>query len=802
KYSTIEKYKGALHLVEASNFKGIIVIFDEFGKYLENSAHNLNTKFLQDFAEFANRQPNLNLLLITHRSLSNYGNNDELRKIEGRFNELSLHNGFDTIYVLIEQILKRSLKWNNYNPPKDRYPLHDNTMFLLPRISELVAQNERTMFTFLASHHKWTLHDFIQTAEVGELITPDFLWDYFELQFRKENTESIIYEQFDLVNKLVDSASESNKLTDLQLKIIKTIALIYIAGYFESLPPTYDVIEKIYGHIPNFHNDFNTLKDNKYIIYESVNDGYLSIRRVSSIDIKNEIVSLQLRTKQRPVDILNEVARRIAVYPYRYNDEKHITRYWRVCFVDKMNLAIYNNNLKGDGIIVCEYGQLNEKIHLAKNEHFLKSSNNKTIDEILLKYGAVTKLQEKAYTDSLFYNELEFIKQDLLTAISNFTSEYLTNSQLSEKISQKSDNLYQNYPIYNYELLNRNILSTTMLKSRNKVIEFILENGVNSAKDVPESWTKQELLVFESFKASLEEIANKEILERINKHVENNSDFKELYEILVQYESGFGIRLGALPLYFSYIFSKTKHPYTKFYHNEEEIPLSANLFDVILNSVQTDKDNWTYSFTEHASIEKLNKDLKDLSAIFEKYIIEQSDPITPHIITNAIERWRWTIPQLTVNCNKHYEVLFSVVEKQISKPTQFLLNDLKNIENLVGKSLPEIKMELDNYLNRCYAKVAERYLVGVNEVDKVSKLRFGLKLKDLNEQQFKELLTTTNYKKVTQQKNIKPLKLTGFAEKLNNVLTSELKEFGDVVAMGDKLKILEQLKGMVENGIL
>ena len=37
------------------------------------------------------------------------------------------------------------------------YPLDTSSLFILPRISELVAQNERTIFTFLASNQKNSL---------------------------------------------------------------------------------------------------------------------------------------------------------------------------------------------------------------------------------------------------------------------------------------------------------------------------------------------------------------------------------------------------------------------------------------------------------------------------------------------------------------------------------------------------------------------------------------------------------------------------------------------------------------------
>jgi hypothetical protein len=66
------------------------------------------------------------------------------------------------------------------------YPLHPVTTFILPRLSELIAQNERTLFTFLSSNHKNTLSEFLRNEQGNfPLLTPDKLYDYFEPLLKK-----------------------------------------------------------------------------------------------------------------------------------------------------------------------------------------------------------------------------------------------------------------------------------------------------------------------------------------------------------------------------------------------------------------------------------------------------------------------------------------------------------------------------------------------------------------------------------------------------------------------------------------
>ena len=61
------------------------------------------------------------------------------------------------------------------------YPLNYVTALMLPKLSQRLAQNERTLFTFLSSEDKNTLSAFLKSAE-GEfpMLTPDYLYDYFK----------------------------------------------------------------------------------------------------------------------------------------------------------------------------------------------------------------------------------------------------------------------------------------------------------------------------------------------------------------------------------------------------------------------------------------------------------------------------------------------------------------------------------------------------------------------------------------------------------------------------------------------
>lgn len=115
------------------------------------------------------------------------------------------------------------------------YPLHPTTTFVLPRLSEKVAQNERTLFTFLSAEQKNTLVEVVKNdTENFRFVPPDHLYDYFEPQFKKELNSSDIHKTYQLAANVLKKVKRGS----LQSKIIKTIAVIYIIEQFEKYPPT------------------------------------------------------------------------------------------------------------------------------------------------------------------------------------------------------------------------------------------------------------------------------------------------------------------------------------------------------------------------------------------------------------------------------------------------------------------------------------------------------------------------------------------------------------------------------------
>ena len=204
-FDVVDLYEEAIKGLKTKGYTGLYVIYDEFSKFLETNiteASVSDTKMLQDFAEKCNRSGEfqMHLMLISHKEIANYIDKLPKQKVDGwrgvseRFKHIHLNNNFTQTYEIVESaIQKKKSLWSPFckefesgfagifqlyqthkifNDLQDEsiertiygcYPLHPVSTFILPRLSERVAQNERTLFTFISAPGISTLPSFLET---------------------------------------------------------------------------------------------------------------------------------------------------------------------------------------------------------------------------------------------------------------------------------------------------------------------------------------------------------------------------------------------------------------------------------------------------------------------------------------------------------------------------------------------------------------------------------------------------------------------------------------------------------------
>lgn len=262
-------------LVEEYGYSGIYIVFDEFSKYIEGQDKKIagnNMKILQDMCELANASKNAKIFItmVAHKSIKEYGKFlsveiiNSFTGIEGRIKEVlfvtSSKNNYELIQNAIEkdeafETVHQTMRYisdeaidSSYKLPafsgftredfekivvKGCYPLSPITAYLLLNISEKVAQNERTLFTFISKEEQYSVARTVKTMAENKnwIIDADLIYDYFKNLFKKDVNNEYIHGEWLNAEYALSQASDSN-----QKKMLKCLAVINIVNKPDELP--------------------------------------------------------------------------------------------------------------------------------------------------------------------------------------------------------------------------------------------------------------------------------------------------------------------------------------------------------------------------------------------------------------------------------------------------------------------------------------------------------------------------------------------------------------------------------------
>lgn len=752
--NVVDIYDSVNTELKSRGYNGIFVVYDEFGKYLESNiatSSESETKMLQDFAEKCNRESSqqLHLLLICHKDISNYidlnlsqDKIDGWRGISGRFEHINLTNNFSQMYEIISHtIIKKEHEWQEFQNKNqaifdslihtyegtnllsgktqqvvlDCYPLHPVTTFILPRLSEKVAQNERTLFTFLSSSQKNTLMQFIEknTAELP-FVTPDYLYDYFENELRKELNTSDIYKNYSLSTKILRNFSPDS----LSAKIIKTIALIHIIQQFEKLPPTVNNVADIFSleyDSKAVSECITGLIEEKYILYRKASNEYLYLKETSGIDIHSEIRKRvdDISNKKSIVEIINGCIDTKYLYPVAYNDDHCITRYFELKFVTQELYADAVSQHLPNEVSGCVYALLfpdSVSYEMGKsnlNEWLSTDQRHITIVpdgvfkdpfKILVEYLAIKELREEASGDQLLFDEYTLYLDDYSDLVSDYALSYTSpelkkakyyyqgreikirrKSQLSGLLTDICTRIYDKTPIINNESVNKDRIPGVAVNSRTKIISALIENDTVE-ENLSLKGTGQDVSFMRStliqtgilqknedgflLNYSPEDANLAFVLDEIRSFFQNTivsgeKCFDVLYDKLTNPEYGIGLKRGVIPIYMAVVLHQIKKDLI-FKNGNNEVKLTADLINSInekpeLYSVQM--ENWDEDKSEY---------LLALQQAFEDHIIEKEKAINSFsYIYFAISRWYLSLPKCAREMERYYDTDKKVEKKRL-----------------------------------------------------------------------------------------------------------------------------------------
>lgn len=492
-------------------YKGIVLIFDEFGRYVEDYGEVLKVKTIQDLAEYCDHSDYDNyLILVSHKQLSLYTGamkksiSDEWKKVEGRFKPTSINIKYDQCLSLIGHIIPKTDKWKKFkdenekslndlynqawdfkgfmlppetegeNPFENGFPLHPITLFALDRLSKKVAQNERTFFTYLAGDDDNSLFAQLQKYDTREFhfIGLDAIYDYFELNIKTFKTD----ESYGIYKKLQYALNKLGLDDDgYQTRILKAIATISIIADTEDLAADKDtLLSVIDGDREKVKIAIEELEKKKIIKFMR-QYGYYDFFDSSIFDLEAMIEEKVAGVSdEMVVSILNERFADFAVYPYRHNEKYHVNRVFVPVFAHKADLTkkSFQNTLPKyyDGAVMFvlddqadeqEYAQITG---LPARTLLVVNGKSKAVEEEVKRYIAIqyyfSKKDELAKDDPTVVNELKLYLSEQESIVTDLIRRW--------RMLQNSGT---------FVMLNQKVLSVSTEKDMSEAISQIMDDA-------------------------------------------------------------------------------------------------------------------------------------------------------------------------------------------------------------------------------------------------------------------------------------------------------------------------------------
>lgn len=713
-------------LVEEYGYSGIYIVFDEFSKFIESQngiSSGANMKLLQDICELATDSQNAKVFftMVAHKSIKEYGKYlsqeiiNSFTGIEGRIIEKYFVTSSKNNYELIKNAIvkdeaklediphfekylgedKMKAYWalpafkSNFLENEFRniifkgcYPLNPIASYLLLNISEKVAQNERTLFTFISNDEPHSMARFVaeHTGDMGWNIGADLIYDYFSSLFKKEVLNEYVHNIWLSSEYAIDKCE-----TEEQKKIIKALAIVLIVNKEDEIPATRKYL-KLCVDVEDAEQVIEELKNKEFIYKKNSTDTFLFKTRAGS-ELKAEI-RRQRELKGDNVNyakVLLDVSGKYYIVPRKYNTEKSMTRYFTNEFmhvddflsIDSAEALVGENTLDGKVITLFSFTGIKQEL---VNKHLLDLADKRLVI-VCPKKGLKAQKQLKDYEiirelrDNVsFTNSNEILKKELPILLDDLSAELelllrtvyeedagtrvlffedgkVKNSKVGNEevaVNECCYNLYPSAPEVNNEMVNRAVIGTAQTKkARLNIIQAILSHA-----DTPDFYTgsNQEATIYRSLFTVTKVIGGetkdtvKRIIDVINEYVDSCCDQKVSLTKLVNRLTSepFGMRSGLLPFYFAYVLANRREDIIV-YFSDKELQINA---DIVVNMCERPADYSVYVSKEDLQKEKY---IAELNTLFQ---VDDNRNLSTNRIKDIIicmQRWFRALPQASRN---------------------------------------------------------------------------------------------------------------------------------------------------------
>lgn len=355
---------------------GILLVIDELGKFLEYEARHYGANdiyLLQALAEHAAAGHACNLLLFAnlHQSFEQYarGLGEHLRaewsKVQGRFEEVPFLESQEQVLRVVAHAFEHALTNEQQgmleaataravealgdsgalpnSMPKGEalalftrcYPLSPLSALILPILCQRVAQNERTLFSYLGSHEEYGLQHLLKSFDsVGDCIEPHHLFDYFV------SNQSAAIGDYGTHRRWAEVMTAIDRVGDVSADVtavLKTIGLLNIIGARDGLKASREILSLVLSDRSRLTECLGTLEERSAITFRKFSGEY-RVWQGSDFDLETalqesfeQLGDFELAQTLNAGEFLQPLVAR------RYTIRNGALRYFVPLFVDKFS---------------------------------------------------------------------------------------------------------------------------------------------------------------------------------------------------------------------------------------------------------------------------------------------------------------------------------------------------------------------------------------------------------------------------------------------------------------------------------
>ena len=320
-------YERAAQASEHAGYGGLAVFVDEFGKFLEHVAANPadgDIQVVQFMAEAATRSSSPFLFTtILHSSFSSYVRNEsdlrqaEWQKVQGRFVDLAFQEPFEQLLRLVGNAIRTEfppdlherllgqIKWIRSAPSwgevRERFavgtllpaclPLEPTTALVLgPLFRSKLAQNERSLLSFLVSDEPRGFQDFVRSADWSKEPAPlfglDDLYDYVASSLGPTAYQGELARRWIEIENAISrvQADAPPRTRD----VVKAVGLLSMYGAHVGLQASEDALSHAFGDHRAVSQVLEYLLDRSIVVHRAFQDAF-ALWEGSDVDLDEQV---------------------------------------------------------------------------------------------------------------------------------------------------------------------------------------------------------------------------------------------------------------------------------------------------------------------------------------------------------------------------------------------------------------------------------------------------------------------------------------------------------------------------------